>query len=89
MHDLITKVIASKEMQEIATWLLIFVILYLSGRAILELIFWKPHRPELISSIDIAAALRNKKCSCGIFVTCAKHSLELDNLDQQLEREGE
>ena len=67
MHDLITKVIASQEMQEIATWVLIFVALYLSGRAILELIFQSPlcrsqryrryrSRPKTLSTGDVLIA---------------------------------
>jgi len=82
-------VITAQETQEFITWLIIFGTLYLIGRGFLELIFYKPKRPELLSSIEIAAALRNKKCGCGIFVACDKHSRQLDDMDIELKRKGE
>ena len=94
MHTIITLIIAETEVQEIVVWLLIFLALYLAGRAVLTVI-WHPRRPELLTSVEIAASMRDRKSvngcvggKCGFLVACRKHSAKYDEIDEELESRG-
>jgi hypothetical protein len=49
-----------------------------------------PRTRYIIRSGDIIKAIERdgRKCGCGIFVACDKHSREFADTDEQLEREG-